>query len=427
MLALGRHIIAELYECNVDKIDDVMFVEESMLAAADKAGATVINSTFHHFSPFGVSGVIVIQESHFSIHCWPEYAYASIDIFTCGDTVNPWLAYDYLKNVFCASHGSTLELNRGQHDLIGPSQKLTSQVKSERPVDKPNGIKKNRDVWFTQRDKDFAISLRHGGERVLKTKSKYQDIEILNTNAYGKVLALDGKIACAEADEYVYHEMIAHVPAFAHQKVKKALIIGGGDGGTARELLLHKEISKIDLVEIDEKVVHVAKKYLPKLSSAMRDTRLNLIFRDGKDFINDCEQNNYDLIILDSGEPFDVSAPLFTKKIFDQIFRLLKVDGVLIVQSESPRFNKQRFAGIYHLLAEVFSKNKVYPYLVYLSSYPSGMWSFLFCSKGDIHPFANINRKKINGFCDRQSLQYYNAEIHNAAFVLPNFVKNILK
>ena len=118
MISLGRHIVAELYNCSLDKIDDVDYVEKSMIKAADKAGATIINSTFHHFSPYGVSGVVVIQESHLAIHAWPEYQYAAVDIFTCGTEVNPWIAYDYLKKAFEAGHGSAMEINRGQTDLL---------------------------------------------------------------------------------------------------------------------------------------------------------------------------------------------------------------------------------------------------------------------------------------------------------------------
>ena len=188
MIALGRHIIAELYECDIEKIDDVSFVEKSMLAAADKAGATVINSTFHHFSPLGVSGVIVIQESHFSIHCWPEYAYASIDIYTCGDTIDPWVAYEYLKNDFEAAHGSTIELNRGQSNLLLPKikRKLKDDNKPANTI--VSEVKAYRNIWFTERNDNLALSLRHSGERLYYHKSRFQKIEIFQTEAFGKIL-----------------------------------------------------------------------------------------------------------------------------------------------------------------------------------------------------------------------------------------------
>src|SRR6476620_3845136 len=118
MKALGRHILVEFLNCNADVMNDVTAVENAMVEAAQIAGATVINSTFHHFSPYGVSGVVVIQESHLAIHTWPEYGYAAVDLFTCGDSVDPWVSYKYLEEAFKASHGSSMECRRGQMGLL---------------------------------------------------------------------------------------------------------------------------------------------------------------------------------------------------------------------------------------------------------------------------------------------------------------------
>ncbi len=116
--ALGRHILVELYHCNVEKLSNVKFIEDCLLHAANLANATVINCSFHHFVPLGVSGVVVIEESHISIHTWPEYAYASLDIFTCGEKVNTWLAFDYIKQQLESQNCSTMELMRGQRQFF---------------------------------------------------------------------------------------------------------------------------------------------------------------------------------------------------------------------------------------------------------------------------------------------------------------------
>ena len=118
MNALGRHVLVELYDCDPQLLNDVNHVEKSMVSAAEEAGATVINSTFHHFSPIGVSGVVVIEESHLAIHSWPEFGYAAIDVFTCGDSVDPWISYKYLEEALKAGHGSSMELLRGQEKLL---------------------------------------------------------------------------------------------------------------------------------------------------------------------------------------------------------------------------------------------------------------------------------------------------------------------
>ncbi len=427
MIALGRHIIAELYHCNVDKMDDVSLVERVMLDAAEVAGATVINSTFHHFSPFGVSGVIVIQESHFSIHCWPEYGYASIDIYTCGDTVDPWKAYEYLKNELDAEHGSTMELNRGQSNQLDLSKSKAHTIQPEKGAKKTSKIHQTRDVWFTERNDNIALSLKYHGERLYQNSSKYQKIEIYDSEALGRILVLDGRIVCAEEDEYVYHEMIAHVPVFAHQNPKRVLVIGGGDGGTVRELLRHSSIEQIDLVEIDECVIKAAQEYLPNMALSLNHKDVAIKVEDGISYVKSCESEKYNIIIVDSDDPVGPGEGLFTESFYMDIYRILKSEGIMITQSESPRFNQQVFKQVYKSYNHIFGADNVHCYLMYLPSYPSGMWSFSFSSKGDVHPYNNMQKEEIDGFCIKNKLKYYSYEVHKASFVLPQFVKDIIQ
>ena len=425
MIALGRHIIAELYNCDLEKIDDVSFVEKVMLEAADESGATVINSTFHHFSPFGVSGVIVIQESHFSIHCWPEYGFASLDIYTCGDSVDPWIAYAFLKEKFEASHGSTMELNRGQSHLMPTSRVNPPQLKTKDAH--PVKIKSTRNIWFTERNENIALSLKHSGEKLYDHKSEFQKIEIYQTEAFGRILVLDGNIVCAEEDEYVYHEMIAHVPVFAHSDPKNILVIGGGDGGTVRELLRHERIEHIDLVEIDEEVIKAAKEFMPILASTLTNKKVSIKVADGVDYVNNCKSESYDIIIVDSDDPSGPGEGLFTAQFYREIYRILAPNGLMVTQSESPRFNQHIFKDVFKCYNDIFKKENVHCYLMYLPSFPSGMWSFSFSSKGGINPFQNLQKDKIDLFCSDNNLKYYSNDIHSASFILPKFVQDMLK
>ncbi len=426
MTALGRHIIAELYGCDIEKIDDVSFVEKSMLEAAEKAGATVINSTFHHFSPLGVSGVIVIQESHFSIHCWPEYSYASIDIYTCGDTIDPWIAYESLKADFEASHGSTIELNRGQSNLLLPKKNDRKLINKKQSDSILQEAKTFRNIWFTERNENLALSLRHSGERLYFHKSQFQKIEIFQTEAFGKILVLDGKIVCAEEDEYVYHEMIAHVPVFSHPNPKNILVIGGGDGGTIRELLKHECVQSIDLVEIDEFVIKASTEYLPNISKSLNDKRVKIKVEDGVNFVKSCKSELYDIAIIDSDDPEGPSEGLFTERFYKDIYRILKPEGIMITQSESPRYNQHIFKSVFQCYNKIFRPDHVFCYLMYLPSFPSGMWSFSFSSKGDLNPFDFLKEEKIRNFCSKNKLLYYSYDVHKASFVLPKFVADMI-
>ena len=422
MEALGRHLIVEFYNCSPEKIDDVIGIEKSMVTAAKKAGATVINSTFHHFSPFGVSGVVVIEESHLSIHTWPEYRFASIDLFTCGDDIDPWVSFDYLKEEFAAEYFSTMELQRGQlHHL----KKIDVKVPLSRGLQDKN-VKYNRNIWFTERDDNVAISLRHTGDRLFSKQTPYQKVEILDTYAYGRVLTLDGMIMTTEKDEYIYHEMISHVPLLTHPNPEKVLIIGGGDGGAAREVLRHGNVKNVDLVEIDEVVIEASRKYLPTIASAFGNPRLNIHIKDGIEYVKQLRDETYDVVIVDSTDPVGPAEGLFKPDFYRDVYRCLKPDGIMVTQSESPTFNPPVFQDLYKVYRDIFGVNNVYCYLAFIPTYPSGMWSFSYCSKGSIHPLNDLDDKKSAEFTNSQPLKYYHPDIHRAAFVLPTFVKELL-
>ncbi|MBI1183647.1 polyamine aminopropyltransferase [bacterium] len=420
---LGRHIIVEYYNCDPQIMNDVVLIEQFMVQAAKEAQATVVNSTFHHFSPFGVSGVVVIEESHLAIHTWPEYGYAAVDIFTCGSAVNPWICYKYLEKHFKAGYGSAMEMQRGQKHLLS---RKDFEFAPKRDQDDPNAVKHNRNIWFTDRDENIALSLRHTGDVLFREQSPYQKVQILETYAYGKALTIDGMFMTTEKDEYVYHEMISHVPVLSHKNVKNVLVIGGGDGGTVREVLRHKSVEKVTMVEIDDAVVRACKEYLPNIASAFDDPRLELIIGDGIDYVAKAADNTYDLIIVDGSDPVGPAKGLFSDEFYQNIYRSLNENGVMVAQGESPRFNQHAFVDLRRCFSNVFGKDKVWNYFFFVPTYPSGMWSFALCSKGSVDPVHNVEVEALEKFSEEHGLRYYNGHIHKAAFATPNFVKSLL-
>ncbi|MDO6391955.1 polyamine aminopropyltransferase [Pontibacter sp. BT731] len=425
MNALGRHILVEFYDCSPELMNDVIHIENSMVAAAETAGATVINSTFHHFSPYGVSGVVVIQESHLAIHTWPEYGYAAVDLFTCGDSVDPWVSYSYLKEAFQSGHGSSMELRRGQLSLLKRNDFNLESLRdaSAKTIESDGSI--TRDVWFTERDENIALSLKHTGNQLYKKDSDYQRVEVYETLAYGNMLTLDGMVMCTQKDEYVYHEMITHVPMLSNRSAKRALVIGGGDGGTVRELLRHEQLEEVTLVEIDELVIEACKLHLPETAVAFDNPRLNLLIEDGIKYIKECANEHYDLIIVDSADPVGPGEGLFTAAFYQEVYRCLTKDGVMITQSESPRFNSAVFVEIYDTYKKIFGQDKVYCYLAAIPTYPTGTWSFSYSAKGDAKPLQ-FDAEAAAAFSKKEGLKYYNEAVHTAAFALPNFVKELL-
>ena len=422
MSSLGRHILVEYYGCDRELLNDVVQLEQVMVAAAREANATVINSTFHYFSPFGASGVVVIQESHLAIHTWPEYGYAAVDIFTCGETVDPWVSHRYLEEKLGADHASAVEKQRG--DTSELSRLPVADV--ERRAEVIEGFRSNRDLWFTERNQDIALSLRHKGDRLYHAHSPYQKIEVYDTHAYGRLLTLDGLIMTSEKDEYVYHEMISHIPMQAHPHPERILVIGGGDGGVIRELLRYPSVKRVDLVEIDAMVIEAARQFLPGIATTFEHEKLQVHIGDGVSFVKEATASAYDVVIVDAPNPVGPAGALQAASFFAEIHRILGEDGILMTQSESPKFNPEVFREIFSTCTQTFGEGQVHCCLVYIPTYPTGMWSLAFASKGKCTPLQNLDEESIDRFALAQDLKYYNASIHRAAFALPGFVRKTL-
>ena len=424
MSALGNHILVEFTGCSPEIMNDVIAIERDMVEAAVKAEMTVINSTFHHFSPYGVSGVVVVQESHLAIHTWPEYGYAAVDIFTCGDT-NTWAAFDYLQEKFEAKNYSAIEMRRGVINLLERMDFDLSSMR-EQATELQNPGKYTRNVWFTDKDEDQALSLRYTGEVLFRKQSPYQKVSVLETTSYGKMLTLDNMVMCTERDEAHYHEMISHPTILAHKNVKNVLVIGGGDGGTIREVLKHQGVEKVTMVEIDEEVINACKEHLPTISSEFNNPKLNLLVDDGIKFVADAAPNSYDLIIVDGSDPVGPAEGLFTNEFYQNCYNALNENGVLVAQGESPMFNSKVFVELNHCLTSIFDADKVNTLLFYVPTYPTGMWSFQIASKGNVNVKESLDEDYINEFINGNNLNYYNKNIHHSAFALPNFVEKLL-
>lgn len=427
MNALGRHILVEFIGCSSEVLNDVNKIEKGMVEAASTAGATVIESNFHHFSPFGVSGVVVIQESHLAIHTWPEYQYAAVDLFTCGESVDPWIAFDFLKKVFKSQNHSALEMHRGSLSLLNRvSFKANSDAKSNSSCDAKGKTTYKRNVWFTDRDDSQALSLKYSGEPLFHERSKYQQVRVLDSLAFGKMLTINNMVMCTEKDEANYHEMIVHPGMQTLKDPRRVLVIGGGDGGTIREILRYPSVEKVTMVEIDEAVVRASKLHLAQLSIDFNNPRLDLIIGDGIEFVAKAAAESFDMIIVDGSDPVGPAEGLFSMEFYHNCQRALKQGGLLVAQGESPMFHAKAFQDLNTCLKGTFGRDQVNTYLFFIPSYPSGIWSFQMARKGAEHPLAKINSKAIGSFAKEHRLKYYNDGIHQAAFQLPGFVKQML-
>lgn len=271
--------------------------------------------------------------------------------------------------------------------------------------------------WFNEKNTD-GYEVKWKINKILhREKTPYQELAVVDTREWGKALILDDALQVSEKDEFIYHEMIAHVPMFSHPAPRDALIIGGGDGGTLREICKHDVLQSIDMVEIDDRVVQASKEYLPSIAAAFGDPRVKLHFRDGIQFVKN-PPRQYDLVIVDSSDPVGPAQQLFTKEFYTNIFKCLKDDGMMVVQSESPLFYKDVFTSVYRNISSVFPITRVY--LTWVPTYVSGPWSFTIGSKVYDPGQASGDRATID------DLKYYNDKVHAAAFALPGFIEDML-
>jgi len=272
-------------------------------------------------------------------------------------------------------------------------------------------------VWFTElhrRRAGLTIKIK---ELLYSGKSPYQRIDILDSYEFGRMLVLYGSIMVTEKDEFIYHEMLSHVPLFSHPNPKRVLIIGGGDGGTLREVLRHKGV-KATMVEIDELVVKTSQEYLPTIGTAFKDPRAQLVFEDGERFVATCK-DKFDVILVDASDPIGPAEVLFQKAFHKQVARCLTSNGVFVTQSESPLFHQKTVKAIQRNLRDVF--RIVRTYTASIPTYPSGLWSFTLCSN-TVDPVAHFKESRVRAA--GLKTRYYNAGIHRAAFALPSFMED---
>ena len=247
-------------------------------------------------------------------------------------------------------------------------------------------------------------------------QSPFQRVRIFETEALGRVLMLDDLWMAADHEEATYHEMISHPALTTAKRIERVLVIGGGDGGTAREVLRHPGVTRVDMVEIDGMVVEACKTHMPQVGRAWDDPRLNVIIDDGVAHVQNAAPGSYDVILVDGSDPVGPAVGLFNDAFYEACGRALTDDGVFATQAESPTLMRDVHVQMWGALEKVFSV--VRPYYATISLYPGASWSWLYASKGT-DPLA-LRAERV-ATAEAEST-YYNAQIHRGAFAVPNHV-----
>ncbi len=276
--------------------------------------------------------------------------------------------------------------------------------------------KRFNELWITEEQSpDMKLSLRVS-DVLLNVKSPYQDILLVDTGEYGRMMILDGAIQITERDEFCYSEMMAHVALSSHPDPKRVLIVGGGDGGVLREVLRHKNVEKATLIDIDEDVINASKRFLPTISAALEDPRADVKPMDAMVYIKAAKEE-FDIAIVDSTDPVEFAAGLFESPFYRDIHTALKKDGMVVAQTESPFTDRNVVRDAFREMSSVFPVVRMY--WGAMPTYPSGMWTYTVGSK-TADPSLPLRPAP-------EGTKYYTSEIHRASFVLPPFVIDLLK
>ncbi|MYN11726.1 polyamine aminopropyltransferase [Pusillimonas sp. TS35] len=423
----GLHLTADLYHCacNPALLTDAAPLAELCRRLTLDAGLTLVADKWHTFPDFqgepgGVTGMLLLAESHLALHTWPERGGVTLDVYVCnfmGD--NSAKAEQLLETLLAAFKPASLQRGRLMRgDENGPHETIPEGASA--PQVQPPGIV----LEHTNADSVYGFRFNR---RVLSRQTPYQHLELLQSPELGLTLKLDDHFMTSEADEFFYHEAMVHPAATAHPDPRNALIIGGGDGGALEELLKHAGIESITLVELDGDVVDVAREHLRAINhGALDDPRVTVHIQDGARYLADCVNSGaaFDLILLDLTDPETPAGPLYTHEFFALCERVLAPGGAMALHLGTPFHEPEQVRGLAASLAGVF--DQVHAYGLHIPLYGT-YWALAVVSNTlnprEI-PAAVIEQRLIDRGIG--ALQYYNADIHGALFALPNYYRALL-
>ncbi len=409
----GLHLTADLYRCDCD---DALMIDAEALAglcreATLAAGLTIVGEKWHVFpdyqgQPGGVTGTLLLAESHLAVHTWPERRGVTLDVYVCNfeadNSAKAERLMGALEQAFRAGQSQRERIMRGDKD--GPARAEPQLLLESLNANTVYGFRLAR--------------------RILDQRTAYQHLELFESDELGLVLRLDGSLMTSEADEFFYHEALVHPAAIAHPDPRRALVVGGGDGGALEELLKHPGIREATLVELDGEVVDVARRHLGRIHrGSLDDPRASVRIGDGAAFVRDTDER-FDLVYLDLTDPETPAGPLYTEEFFAQCRRILAPGGALVLHLGSPFHEPDQVRDLAGALGRTFAQ--VRGYGLHIPLYGS-YWSLAVASD-TLDPAVlaadeAAARLEARGIGD---LQYYNPEVHGALFALPNFYRRLM-
>jgi len=408
----GQHLVVDYWDCDSALLNDEDALGRLLTQAAHAAGATVMSLRTHKFENLGVTAVAILAESHISIHTWPEAKYAAVDFYTCGKC-DSLLAHEAVSTAISARRSEIVKLARGRVD----STISIAKVSGEAPV--RAGLEGNG-KWFLEGAVPGCRSgnVNHGfhiTKVVCEERTRFQEYLIFDNPVYGRVLVLDGIVQLSTSDEYIYHEMLVHPAMFTHPNPRRVVIVGGGDGGTLREVLRH-DPEQVIMIDIDEQFVRAAAKHLPSLNAgAFDDPRVTLLFEDASEALLRYE-GAFDVAIIDCNDAVGPSESLFEEDFYTTVSRSLADGGICAVQAGS----MLDVGFLQQIRRRMTSKlGSTTGFRLTMPSYHCGEYVFMVASRScnpsgpDVTVLADIQAQR--GILTK----HWSPEIHHASQALP--------
>ena len=408
----GLHLTADLYRCQCDValLLDTQQLSELCTTQTHASGLTLVDDRWVKFpdyqgQPGGVTGMVLLAESHLAIHTWPETGNVTLDVYVCNfSDDNSGKARQLLESVIAAFQPERIQRQQLQRGDISAAGAAAEQ-------------------WVQEcLTSSSAFSFR--AQVLQRQQTPFQLMELLQSPAFGRMLRLDGRFMTSEKDEFFYHEALVHPAAIAHAAPKRALIIGGGDGGAAEELLKHPSIERVVIAELDAQVVEAARQHLKKVHrGALDDPRVEVRIGDGLQLLADTDER-FDLVLMDLTDPDTPAETLYAPQALQHLKRVLKPGGAVVQHLGSPVFHPDQVAQLAAGLRQVFAH--VHCYGLYIPLY-GAYWGLAVASDG-LQPAALTATVAAQRLAERGvgDLQFYNGPLHPALFALPTYYGKLL-
>ena len=407
----GLHLTADLERCRCDSalLTDVARLADLCTTLTVGAGLTVVADRWHRFpdhggSPGGVTGMLLLAESHLAVHTWPELAGITLDVYVCN-----------------FSEDNSEKARRLMAGLEGASQPGSPRRQHLRRGGP--GADAGRDELVLEDLNDHGVYGFRFQRRLLSTRTRHQQLELLESTQLGRTLRLDGRFMTSEKDEFFYHEALVHPAALAHPFPERVLILGGGDGGAAEELPNHGSIERVTLVDLDAEVIEVARRELAGIHrGALDDPRVRILCEDGDLFV-DTTEDSFDLVLLDLTDPETPAGPLYTQAFMARLRRILAPGGAVVIHLGAPFFEGEQVRALVRSLRRTF--RIVSPYGLHIPLY-GAYWGMAVASD-ELRP-PSLSPPELADRLQRRAitdLRYYNPSVHAGLFALPNFYREL--